>query len=261
MIFDVNAYVGHYPFRALRARRAEEVVALMDRAGIDRALVSSLHALFYRDTQRGNEELWADIRPWRDRLVPVATINPRYAGWERDFDEITGNWGARAVTLVPEYHGYALGDDAGKAALARIEAAGVPLLLTQRFEDRRQRHAWDRAEDLPAAAILAAARAYPRLRFLLSNWAGLDGAKLAEAGLRGRVLIDFARLQVVFREDVSKLVAALGPEAVAFGSHLPFDYPGGSLVKLENLDGLPAEERESLAWRNAVRFLGLDEKR
>ncbi|MBI5768372.1 MAG: amidohydrolase family protein [Verrucomicrobia bacterium] len=260
MIFDVNAHVGHYPFRSLRARTAAEVVALLDRHGIDRALVSSLHAVFYRDAHRGNEELWAEVQPWPKRLVPVATVNPKYAGWERDFATITGEWKARAVTLVPEHHGYTLDDESGRAALTKIEAAGVPLLLTQRLEDRRQRHAWDRAEDLTVASLFAAAKAFPTLRFILSNWAGLDGAKLADAGLRGRVLIDFARLQVVYREEVPKLIAALGVEALAFGSHLPFDYVAGSLIKLENLDFLSPADRERVAWRNAVRFLGLEEK-
>jgi predicted TIM-barrel fold metal-dependent hydrolase len=257
VIFDVNAHLGHYPFRSLRARTAAEVVALMDRHGIDRALVSSLHAVFYRDSHRGNEELWAEVQPWAKRLVPVATVNPKYAGWERDLATITGPWKARAVTLVPEHHGYALDDESGRAALAAVEASGLPLLLTQRFEDRRQRHAWDRAEDLTAASLLVAAKAFPKLRFILSNWAGLDGAKLAAAGLRGRVLIDFARLQVVYREEVPKLIAALGVEALAFGSHLPFDYAAGSLIKLENLDFLPPADRERIAWRNAAEFLGL----
>ena len=257
MIFDINAYVGHYPFRALRTRTAAELVALMDRSGIDRALVSSLHAVFYRDTQRGNEELWAEVQPFRERLVPVATVNPRYAGWERDLAEAVERWQVRAVTLVPEHHGYALADEFGQAALKRIEGHGVPLLLTQRFEDRRQRHAWDRAEDLSVAAVYAAAKSFPKLRFILSNWAGLDGARLADAGLRGRVLLDFARMQVVFREEVPRLIATLGIEAIAFGSHMPFDYVGGSLVKLENLDTLPPADRERIAWRNAAAFLGL----
>lgn len=257
MIFDVNAYVGHYPFRSLPARRAAEVVALMDRHGIDRALVSSLPAVFYRDTHRGNEELWSEVQPWADRLVPVATVNPKYAGWERDFATMTGPGKARAVTLLPEHHGYALDDEAVRAALARIAASGMPLLLTQRLEDRRQRHAWDRAEDLAIGPVVAAAKAFPALRFILSNWAGLDGGMLAAAGLRGRVLIDFARLQVVYRGEVPKLIAALGVEAVAFGSHLPFDYAGGSLIKLENLDFLPPEDRERVAWRNAAKFLGV----
>lgn len=258
MIFDINAYVGPYPFRSLRVRSAAEMVALMDRHGIDRALVSSLPAVFYRDTHRGNEELWADVEPWGDRLVPVATVNPKYAGWERDLATLTGPGKARAITLVPEHHGYALDDEAGRAVLARIAASGVPLLLTQRFEDRRQRHAWDRAEDLTIGPVIAAAKAFPALRFILSNWVGLDGGMLAAAGLRGRVLIDFARLQVVYRGEVPKLIATLGVEAVAFGSHLPFDYAGGSLIKLENLDFLSPADRERIAWRNATKFLGLE---
>lgn len=258
MIFDINAYVGHYPFRALRTRTAAELIALMDRNGIERALVSSLHAVFYRDTHRGNEELWAEVAPFRTRLVPVATVNPKYAGWERDLGEAVDRWQARAITLVPGHHGYALGDADGQAALRRIEAAGVPLRLTQCFEDRRQRHAWDRAEDLTAAAVYAAAREFPRLRLILSYWGGFDGAKLAEAGLRGRVLIDFARAQVIFGGSVPRLIAALGPEAIAFGSHMPFDYAGGSLVKLENLGRLAPADHEKFAWRNATEFLGLD---
>lgn len=259
MIIDVNACIGHYPFRQLRHTTAAGLLAHMDRNGIDRAVVSSLHAVFYRDAHRGNEELFAaTARLGGGRLVPVATINPKYAGWERDFDEAVRAWRTPAIALVPEYHGYALDDEHGRAALAKIAEAGVPVLLMQRFEDRRQRHAWDRAEDLRADAVLAAARTHPKLKFLLVNWAGLNGPRMVDAGLKGRCLIDFARLQVAFRKDALKLIDSLGAEAVAFGSHAPFDYIGPSLVKLANLGELRPAEVERVAWRNAAEFLQLD---
>ena len=257
MIIDVNAALGHYPFRALAHRTADEVAALMARHGLDRAVVASLPAVFYRDVHRGNEELRDAIRPHGRRFIPVATINPRYVGWERDLVECVEGWGFSAVAVAPAHHGYALDDADGRAVLARIARLGVPVVLTQRYEDRRQRHAWDRAEDLTVAALLAAAQAHPTLRFLLVNWAGLDGAKLAAAGLRGRCLIDFARLQVVYRKEVPHLIETLGVESLAFGSHLPFDYVGGSLVKLANLGHLPAADQERIAWRNAAAFLRL----
>lgn len=259
MIIDLNASVGHYPFRGLRYRTAAEVVGLLDRQGIDRAVVTSLHAAFYRDAHRGNEELFADAARHRARLVPVAAVNPRYVGWERDLAEAVGPWGSRAVALWPEHHGYKLDDEHGRAALAAIAARGLPVLLTQRLEDRRQRHRWDQAEDLTVAALLEAAAAHPTLRFLLVNWAGLDGARLAAAGLKGRCLIDFSRLQVVFRREVPKLIETLGVDALAFGSHLPFDYVGPALVKLANLTTLPPADYERIAWRNAARFLHLPE--
>ena len=87
---------------------------------------------------------------------------------------------------------------------------------------------------------------------------GLDGTRLAEAGLKGRCLIDFARMQVVFRKEVPKLIETLGVEAIAFGSHMPFDYVGPSLVKLANVQAIRPDDYEKIAWRNAVRFLGLE---
>ncbi len=257
MIIDVNASLGPYPFRSLRHTTAAELLQHMDRNGITRAVVSSLPGLFYRDVHRANEELFAAVRAHAGRLLPVATVNPRYAGWERDLGEAVERWQARVVALAPEYHGYALNDEHGRAALARINERGAIVMLAQRVEDRRQRHAWDRAEDLSAAALLAAARAYPKLRFLLVNWLGLDGAKLAEAGLKGRCLIDLARLQVVFRKEVPKLIETLGAEAIAFGSHMPFDYVGPSLVKLDNLRLTRPADYENVAWRNAAKFLGM----
>ncbi len=257
MIIDVNTSLGHYPFRALRHRTAPELVALLDRHAIDRAVVSSLHAVFYRDAHRGNEELHAATRASGGRLVPVATINPRYVGWERDLAEAVETWGMKAVQLVPGHHGYALNDAYGRSALARVAELGVPVVLRQRFEDRRQRHAWDQAEDLTAATFLEAAQAVPSARFLLLNWLGLDGARLAAAGLKGRVLLDLARLQVVYRKDALRLLETLGGEALAFGTHAPFDYVAPSLVKLANLSRLRPADYEAVAWRNAARFLAL----
>lgn len=258
MIIDVNATLGHYPFRSLRHNTAAGLLALMDRNGIRRAVVSSLPAVFYRDAHRGNEELLADTKPHGGRFIPAATVNPKYAGWERDLAEAVEQWKVKVVTLVPEHHGYSLQDAHGRAALTRIAEYGVPLLLTQRFEDRRQRHAFDRAEDLQLNAVLTAAHEFRRLKFLFSNWAGLDGAKMVAAGLKGRCLIDFARLQVVFRKEVPPLIEALGVEALAFGTHAPFDYVGPSLVKLANLQHLRPGDYDRIAGENARRFLALD---
>ena len=59
------------------------------------------------------------------------------------------------------------------------------------------------------------------------------------------------------RREVLKLIAAFGVEAIAFGSHAPFDYVGPSPVRLENLAPLGPVEQKKIAWRKAVAFFGL----
>jgi uncharacterized protein len=105
--------------------------------------------------------------------------------------------------------------------------------------------------------LLEAAKTHPRLKFLLVNWAGLDGAALAAAGLRGRCLIDIARFSGVLRKEIPRLIETLGVEAIAFGSHMPFDYVGPSLVKLATLEKLRPADAAKIASENAKAFLGL----
>lgn len=258
MIIDVNTFLGHYPFRQVRCTTAPELIAQMDASGITAAAVSSLHAVFYRDAHRGNEELLEAVRAYPQRLFPIGTVNPTYAGWERDLAWLVEVAKVRAISLMPEHHAYRLSDDRGKAVLRHIEDRKLPVVLTQRLEDRRQRHHWDVAEDLTVDDVVATARAYPTLRMLLLNWVSLPPEKLLAAGLRGRCLIDFARLGVLVTKDVPRLIEALGPEAIAFGAHLPFDYPAASLVKLSDVAGLLPEEFERIAWKNANAFLQLN---
>lgn len=257
MIIDINATLGHYPFRQLSATTPEAMLALMDRWTVDRALVSSLHAVFYRDCQRGNLELLNHLTAHPQRFVGVATVNPKYVGWQYDLEKCLSQPLVKAVTLVPSHHGYNLNDILVREVIKELVKRDVPLLLTQRFEDRRQRHHWDVAEDLELSAVLELAREHPELRIILSNWIGLDGARLKAAGLQGRVLIDFARMHVLLHGDVGKLMDALGVECMAFGSHMPFDYTAAALVKLSNLDTLSQPEQAQIAWRNAHEFLRL----
>jgi len=258
MIIDTNAFIGHYPFRQLRHNSAGQLVELMDRNGIDRALVTSLHAAFYRDAHRGNQELFEQTRRFESRLICSATINPKYVGWQRDLEQSLGEWRMKSVSLFPAHHGFGLNDSTARELLRRIEVAEVPVVFVQRLEDRRQRHHWDQAEDLEFDAVAEVAKNYANLKIIFCNWIGLDGKKLVDAGLKGRCLIDFSRLHVLLLKDVPRLIDTLGIEAISFGSHMPFDYVGPSLVKLSNLESIRSLDVEQIAWKNAARFLNLN---
>jgi len=106
----VNTYVGHWPFRQLRHNTAQALVRRLDRSGIDRAVVASLHGVFYRNVHPANEELAAQVRPYRDRWLPFATLNPTYPGWQEDLRRCAEDLDLCGIRLYPQYHGYQLSD-------------------------------------------------------------------------------------------------------------------------------------------------------
>jgi predicted TIM-barrel fold metal-dependent hydrolase len=258
VIIDLHAHLGHYPFRRLRNHTAPGLLGLMDRSGIDKAVVSSLHSVFYRNAHEGNRELRAATGPAENRLIPLATVNPMYAGWEHDLDEAILDWGWKGVYLVPSHHGYRLDDEAGQAVLRRIAQLKVPVVLPQRLEDRRQMHWMDTTEDLQFDNVAAALKPFAETKVILLNWIGLNGDKIREAGLADRVLIDMTRLSVTLRKELPQLIDTLGVGAIGFGTHIPMAYPGPALVKLQIRGFLSPEEREQVAWRNAAEFLGIE---
>src|SRR5579871_6134516 len=139
MIVDVNAYLGHFAFRQLRHNTAAGLLQLMDRKGIDRAVVASASAITYRNPQAGNEELAGEVKAHRDRLIPFAVLNPFYTGWLDDLKTCYEQFQVAGVRLFPKWHNYRLSD---RCCLALVQAAtesGLVISIPIRIEDKRQR--------------------------------------------------------------------------------------------------------------------------
>ena len=84
MLLDINAYVGHWPFKQLQYNTCDALLDRMNKFGVDVSAVSNLNGIFYKNTQSANKELYDEIksnRRFRDRFVPFAVINPIYAGF------------------------------------------------------------------------------------------------------------------------------------------------------------------------------------
>jgi predicted TIM-barrel fold metal-dependent hydrolase len=172
-------------------------------------------------------------------------------------EQAIDEWNFVAVRLLPNYHAYNLDSAAGLGVLRWCAARGVPVMLPQRIEDRRQQHRWDKANDLVWNDIAPALRAQENLQVLLTNWLGLDATAILEAGLRECVLIDFARYDAILFQNLQPLLHELGAQAIAFGSHAPFNYYAPALVRLETIPVSPAE-RAQIAAGNCARFLKID---
>lgn len=260
MIFDCHAYLGHYPFRPLRYNTGAGLVELMDREGIDRAAVGSLSALFYRDVQSANEELAQEVAGRRDRLSPLATLNPAYPGCDADFDRCFGALDMRGLVLCPTYHGYALDEPRSLSLMARASERGLPIFLRIQVEDPRKQHRLVQVPSIPVEQIASAVRKLPQARFVLLGMGG-EMARLLEMLEMlddwHNLYADFCRAEVFAYWDfsVAWLIEKLGADHVIFGTGMPFDVPRISRVKLEALD-LPPADFARIAGGNLTQLIG-----
>lgn len=257
MIVDMNAYIGHWPFRRLRYNDADGLLALMDRAGIDRACVSSASAIFYKNSQSGNEELHEQIERHADRLIPFAVINPTYADWEHDLQVCVEQFGARGLRLYPHYHNYALGDTCCDELISAASERDLVVSIPVRQIDQRQRHWLLEIPDVSHDDLIALVRRHPQAKFVFLNGLNFTGSALGKPdnGLPENYAIGISRLSAVMAEEIRVLLDSLGTGRVVFATGMPFKYPEPALVKVEVLEASP-EEKQAILSGNALRLLG-----
>lgn len=137
MIIDASAWCGHWPFSALKYSDVDDLLHLMDRARIDRAVVSSLSAVFERDCGAANRRFARDLAAHADRLSLAAIVNPVFPGCKRDIEEAADELDARAIRLVPNYHGYDVADGVACSAVCAAADRRLPVYITFRLQDER----------------------------------------------------------------------------------------------------------------------------
>jgi predicted TIM-barrel fold metal-dependent hydrolase len=222
-MIDVNALIGPYPFRHVPHPEPAVLVRVLDREKIAQAWVGHLPSAFYRDPSAGNADLYTAVAPYADRLRPVPAIRPDWPRWQQSLDSAVSA-GAVAIRAYPPQWG--LGPhDAGMRGLAIAAGErGLPLVLTVRFEDLRQRHPMDSAGDLTAAAIRDLARAGDRVRLVVTA-AGREMIEEVHWGLtpeeQRRVFWDISWIWGPPEDHLAKLLRTIGADRFVFGTQWP----------------------------------------
>lgn len=251
MVFDANAYIGNYALRELRHNTAEGLLGLMDRKGIDRALVSSAEAIVFQDAHAGNELLSREVREHRDRLVPCAVLNPSYAGWEHDLRVCADELGMPALKLYPHWHGYRLADRCCAEIVDAAAELGLLVMLPVRAQDPRQLGWLFDVPDLPLPEVAALVRSHPQANFAILEGIGITGSALVSerASMPDNYWVEISRMGVFLSKEIPALMGALGPRRLLFGTGMPFKYVDPVLLKMEHLDAC-AEDKEGIWGAN-----------
>lgn len=214
-LIDMHGHLG--PFRGIYLPEAslEAMVAGMDRAGVER-IVLSPHSAILGDTREGNREMLEAVRAYPGRVYGYCTINPNWP------DEIPGELdryltepGVLGVKLHPGTHDHPLDGPGYALALERLnERRG--LLLS---------HTWGRDGHCGTVAARAVAERYPEIRFLLGHSCyGAWEEAIALAAAFPNVYLELTAVPHVYG-ILEWMCRDAGASKVVFGTDYPwFDY-------------------------------------
>ena len=153
--FDANAALGRRHDRRVAVDDAAGLLAEMDRAGVERALVYAPHAAAF-DSAEGNAGLLEAIGD-ESRLVPQFVCNPTFDDLEATKAQIEAA-GVRAVRMVPTLHHYPFRSWVVGEWLEWLSSRGIPLWLPASYEAN-----WHDGDDLDPHAVHETAREFPDL--------------------------------------------------------------------------------------------------
>lgn len=240
-MIDVAAWIGPYPFRELPHPEPAVLARVLEREGLAGAWVGYLPAAWQRDQLHANRTLFQMLEPY-PTLRPAPTVRPDWPRWEQLLDDVIQR-GAAAIRAYPRH--WQLGPyDARlhELALACAERR-IPLVLTVRFEDLRQRSDLDTAGDLPAVYVRALARLRHDMRLVVTG-AGREMIEEAHWSLTPeeqlRVFWDFAWVWGPPEDHFAHLLDTMGAERFVYGTHWPLRLVQNPRA---NLDLLPAALR------------------
>lgn len=252
MFVDINAYVGHWPFRNLRNNSLEGLDELARDCGITHMVVANLNGLFYKDANVANLELKEQLDSYsgETKFIPMAIVNPTYPGWEKDAEDMINN-GFCGFELAPLYHGYSLAPEmlydeyypihrAGKV-MELAQKLNVPVRVCASFENFRGRSDWDTPKNLTGDDYFALVSKYKDVTVLATGFnpivAGRDfGALIKE---RTNIFFDTTQILLLLGRQRAALLNAVSQDQMCFGSCAPFNYIETNLIRVElsKLDG------------------------
>lgn len=254
MIFDACAFVGRRPFVHSHNWSVPDLVRLMDKAEIDRALVTPLFGAFYQNAHEANEEIRQEIWRKNDRLTLMAAINPTYPGWEHDLARSAGPLRAAAIRIFPNYHNYKLTAPEVSALADMAGEMGLPVFVTVRLWDERHHPPMFMVPAVPAKDVADLAIAHPRTKFVLSMGRfGEIVAALKETSASGNLFADIAGVQGP-TNCMRKLVAEVGADRLLFGTEMMLQYALPARYKID-YGNLSDDDRERIYASNLAGIL------
>ncbi len=228
--------------------KVSSLLAAMDRAGVERAVLSPIAT---------KPAQFRPILDWSlavasERLVPFASVHPDDPQSLEHIRE-AARAGLRGLKLHPYYQGCVLDEARMYRYYAAVREAGLVLLLHSGYD-----LAFPRDDVADPARTRRVADAFPDLALVASHLGAWEDWDRVEAHLAGTaVYLDVSYCHVsISRAQARRILFAHPADRLLFGSDAPWAEPLETLEWVLALD-LGEERTRALLYDNAARLLGL----
>jgi hypothetical protein len=244
---DTHAHLGPW-HEEIWTYTTEEFVALQQRAGIERTVVTSTAALFgeliygnewtiQQAEQRNHLLVWLVLNPLRER-DSYELLN-RY----KDHPKVVG------VKLHPVFHKYPADIKATFRLLEKVAPLKLPVLS----------HGENESYAAPAR-LRHLAEAFPELAIITAHFGAGTPGQTHEAldaiqdCKSGNLYTDMGTARAIRTGIIAQVVRALGADKILFGTDSPLYEPAAfpTLLQVANIGDA---EKEQIAHQNAERLI------
>lgn len=241
-IFDCNASLGRRPNQRVSLDRTEDLLRVMDEAGISHALVYSPHGIHF-GTDDANRLLLKMIGE-QDRLKPQFVVNFSTDDFH-EMEKLVERASVRTFRIFPNSHRYPFVEWVAGPWLKWMEERGmalwVPMGLRQEVDVR---DLYETSKRHPRVPVVLAGSHYTNYGMVWPLLRALD-----------HIYFDLSRFDLA--EGVTRLIDHIGVARLLFGSDFPEVDPKPYLYYLKNC-GLTPLEMRTICNDNLSRLLFRD---
>ena len=244
-----------------RLSSAEDLLAAMDRDGVDQAVVFGFG---WRDMdlcRRDNDYVMESVARYPDRFVGFCIVNPATGAEAVREIERCAAGGLRGIgELMPDGQGYRLDDEKTMAPIVEVALAHDLILLTHCSEPVG--HLYPGKGTVTPDEVIRFARLFPEATLVCAHWGG--GTIFYElmpevSRLMHNVYYDTAASLYLYQDDIFELAARWVPGKVLFATDYPLITPGRFVQRMRTVR-MPTATLRRMLGGNAWRVLKLGEK-
>jgi len=251
-----------YSEKNAKLATADELIASMDKAGIDISVIVNIGWTTHELCVETNDYILESVARYPQRLIGFCTVQPY--SYEAAITEIErcAQAGIRGVGEIrPDIQLFDLGDEEVIAPLIKVIRKHKLILLTHASEPVG--HNYPGKGTITPDMLYPFITSYPDLTVVCAHWGGgLPFYALMPEVKRAmnNVFFDTAASPLLYSPQIYKQVIQLvGAEKILFGSDYPLLAQSRLLEEIRSLD-LPEETRDLILSGNAQRLLGIKDK-